>query len=40
MEDMVGDRLIDYVDWVAGTSTGSFVSAGLCVGWSEEETDG
>jgi patatin-like phospholipase/acyl hydrolase len=34
IETQLRDRLFDYVDWVAGTSTGSFIAAGLAADWS------
>jgi len=34
IECVLGERLYDYIDWTAGTSTGSFIAAGLAKGWS------
>ena len=34
LEQMLGDRLFDYVDWAAGTSTGAYITGGLARGWS------
>uniref|UniRef100_A0A914W036 phospholipase A2 n=1 Tax=Plectus sambesii TaxID=2011161 RepID=A0A914W036_9BILA len=37
LEKMLGDRVYDYFDWVAGTSTGSYLAGGLAQGRSLRE---
>jgi len=32
LDDALGDRAFDYFDWVAGTSTGSYIAAALTKG--------